>query len=110
MEIFDWLFQITTQKEILAAVREHGPLVIAIFVAGYFLFPLMLKKTLLNGGGEAVRMIMKSENLEQEDRLRLILKEEMTDYREIVRNDIATAKLEVRTEMIDRTDSFKLHK
>jgi hypothetical protein len=50
---------------IITAAVENWPLVAGIALSFYWLFPKMLKQGLLNGSGEVIRNIVRSENAEQ---------------------------------------------
>ena len=56
------------QTRILNSVVDHWPLVVGATVAFWWGFPLMLKKSMSNGGGEAFRAIVRSENEAQSEK------------------------------------------
>lgn len=47
------------------ALIDHWPLVAALLVMGYWIFPRVLKSTLLNGAGDIIRGIVRDENQKQ---------------------------------------------
>ena len=49
-------------SEYIKEAIEHAPLAIGIAVAYWWLTPKLLKVTLMNGGGEVVRRIVREEN------------------------------------------------
>jgi hypothetical protein len=47
------------------ALVDHWPLVAALLITGYWIFPRVLKSTLLNGAGDIIRGIVREENVKQ---------------------------------------------
>ena len=77
--------------QIVRAGIDHWPLVAGLLASGYWLFPKMLRSSLLNGSGEVIRTIMREENAAQtklhseelDRRFRLHEEEEDARFREI---------------------------
>jgi hypothetical protein len=53
------------QTRIVNALVDQWPLVAGIGAVYYWLFPKMLKAGLMNGSGEVIRNIVRTENAEQ---------------------------------------------
>jgi len=53
------------QTRIFNAFVEHGPLMVGLAWAIWWLFPKMLRNGLSNGSGDIIRSIVRTENAEQ---------------------------------------------
>ena len=101
-------------EDVTKSIVEHWPWVAGMSVIAWFGFPIMFKNTLLNGGGKIIRKIIKEENLiqseEHDTRVANIVRTEFQRYRENVQIDIATAKLELKQEILEKSGGWNLPK
>ena len=94
------------QTEIYKSISEHLPLVVGLSVAAWWGFPKMLKNTLLNGGGEIIRSIVRQENdaqsLESEKRMEILVKEAISAHELVEQQKTTIALANLKAEITDR--------
>lgn len=87
----------------------HIPLVAAFVVAGWYGFPLMFKKTLMNGSGDIIRQIVRVENEMQsklhQQETRQIVKDAIMEHEKVEGEREAAAHQRLMDEI---TDTYQL--
>jgi hypothetical protein len=93
---------------IIGAAIDHWPLVAGILVAGYWVFPRMLKQVLLNGGGDTIRGIVSTENAKQTvlhaEETRKIVNEAIQQHEKVEAMDRREAFARFEADITDRYD------
>ena len=85
----------------------HALLIVGLSVVGWWLYPLLFKKTLQNGGGELIRDLVRLENIDQsalhDDRLR----DAFADHEVRERIEVAAALALARSDARVESESIK---
>jgi len=80
-------------------IIDHAPLIVALAITMWWVFPKVLSVALRNGSGELIRAIIREENASQSKATREMVKEEIKIHEEVERNSLRAALTIVRDEI-----------
>ena len=86
------------QDRIVESFIQHAPLICGLAVLFWYGFPMMLKKTLLNGGGLIVEGIVDRANTRQSEKNRHAIAEALAVHEEVEADRLQAALALVRAE------------
>ncbi len=102
---------------VIDSLLQPGHLVLAIEVvsvlglAGYFAFPFLHRKAMLNGSGKIFRMIIAEENAKQtehnEEKFRKLLKETIEAHEKVEEQKLKLALLEHQQKEQEKRDAWE---
>jgi hypothetical protein len=97
--------QIDLTTRIVNSLVDHWPLLVGLIIASYWVFPRVLKAVLLNGGGDTIRAIMRSETAAQTAELaavtRTIVVDAIRAHEQVEAEKLRAITAELRREMVD---------
>lgn len=102
------------EEIMVTAIINNTPLVIGIAVAGWWLFPKLLRNSLLNGSGEVIRNIVREEGIrtqdEHDERVERLIHKALQEHQLRTDMDLQALKYQVKQDLIEASGEWKLSK